>query len=65
MTTPTISGFFCSLSSSTTALHQRVMVRTCNGLELRDSGGLYGAQSDQDLQDTFPSTGSRDELTPR
>ncbi|XP_044731605.1 acetylcholine receptor subunit alpha-like [Chrysoperla carnea] len=54
-----------SLSGSTPALHHRVMVRTCNGLELRDPGGFYSAQSEQDLQDPFPSAGSRDELTPR
>lgn len=46
----------------------RVMVRTCNGLELRepglfpdDSGQLIGEES----ADLFPSASSRDELTPR
>ncbi|XP_023318652.1 acetylcholine receptor subunit alpha-like [Trichogramma pretiosum] len=46
---------------------QRVMVRTCNGLELRDPG-LYSEASASDLLESsvlFPSLDSRDELNPR
>ncbi|XP_011499821.1 PREDICTED: acetylcholine receptor subunit alpha-like [Ceratosolen solmsi marchali] len=46
---------------------QRVMVRTCNGLELRDSS-LYAEASASDLLESsvlFPSLNSRDELNPR
>ncbi|XP_018579072.1 acetylcholine receptor subunit alpha-like isoform X2 [Anoplophora glabripennis] len=44
----------------------RVMVRTCNGLELRDAG-LYSDSGDlgEDPSGLFPSASSRDELTPR
>ncbi|CAG9827493.1 unnamed protein product, partial [Diabrotica balteata] len=44
----------------------RVMVRTCNGLELRDSG-LYHDTSDlaEDPSGFFPNASSIDELTPR
>lgn len=59
--------------------HHRVMVRTCNGLELQDptmyAGEVvefdaynYHQHSSADLVDfaaLFPSAGSRDELTPR
>ncbi|KAJ8919219.1 hypothetical protein NQ315_012207 [Exocentrus adspersus] len=50
-----------SMSSS-----HRVMVRTCNGLELRDAG-LYSDSGDlgEDPAGLFPSASSRDELTPR
>ncbi|KAL3279045.1 hypothetical protein HHI36_016561 [Cryptolaemus montrouzieri] len=46
--------------------HHRVMVRTCNGLELREPG-LYGDSGDfeDSGNDVFPSASSRDELTPR
>lgn len=44
------------------------MVRTCNGLELRDPG-IYSDAGSGDLIDDpsglFPSASSRDELTPR
>lgn len=46
---------------------QRVMVRTCNGLELRDPN-LYAEASASDLLESsvlFPSLDSRDELNPR
>lgn len=51
----------------------RVMVRTCNGLELRDpgiysdSGGVGDSGGDliDDPSGLFPSASSRDELTPR
>jgi hypothetical protein len=46
---------------------QRVMVRTCNGLELRDSS-LYAEASASELLESsvlFPSLNSRDELNPR
>lgn len=54
--------FFFSLSGS----NQRVMVRTCNGLELRDPG-FYSDSGDlvDDPSGLFPSASSRDELTPR
>lgn len=44
----------------------RVMVRTCNGLELRDPG-IYSDAGDipEDPSGLFPSASSRDELTPR
>ncbi|KAF5300595.1 hypothetical protein FQR65_LT09127 [Abscondita terminalis] len=44
----------------------RVMVRTCNGLELRDPG-LYPDSTEfgEDPSGLFPSASSRDELTPR
>ncbi|XP_057666765.1 acetylcholine receptor subunit alpha-like [Diorhabda carinulata] len=44
----------------------RVMIRTCNGLELRDSG-LYQDASDltEDPSGFFPNASSIDELTPR
>ncbi|XP_018579073.1 acetylcholine receptor subunit alpha-like isoform X3 [Anoplophora glabripennis] len=50
---------------SMTSSH-RVMVRTCNGLELRDAG-LYSDSGDlgEDPSGLFPSASSRDELTPR
>lgn len=52
---------FCSFTSG-----QRVMVRTCNGLELRDTGP-YSDSEDlvDDPTGVFPSASSRDELTPR
>lgn len=42
------------------------MVRTCNGLELRDTGP-YSESDDlvDDPSGVFPSASSRDELTPR
>ncbi|KAK9884956.1 hypothetical protein WA026_009192 [Henosepilachna vigintioctopunctata] len=42
------------------------MVRTCNGLELREPG-LYGDSRDMEYDGShiFPSASSRDELTPR
>ena len=46
---------------------QRVMVRTCNGLELRDQS-LYAEASASDLLESsvlFPSLDSRHELNPR
>ncbi|XP_031783031.1 nicotinic acetylcholine receptor alpha 3 subunit isoform X2 [Nasonia vitripennis] len=46
---------------------QRVMVRTCNGLELRDPS-LYAEASASELLESsvlFPSLDSRDELNPR
>ena len=46
---------------------QRVMVRTCNGLELRDPS-VYIEASASDLLDSsvlFPSLESRDDLNPR
>ncbi|KRT85702.1 ion channel, partial [Oryctes borbonicus] len=45
----------------------RVMVRTCNGLELRDHPGLYPDPTDlgEEPSGLFPSASSRDELTPR
>ena len=46
---------------------QRVMVRTCNGLELTDPS-LYAEASASDLLESsvlFPSLDSRDELNPR
>ncbi|KAK5650766.1 hypothetical protein RI129_001795 [Pyrocoelia pectoralis] len=44
----------------------RVMIRTCNGLELRDAA-LYGESTEfpEDPVSLFPSASSRDELTPR
>ncbi|KAF2885300.1 hypothetical protein ILUMI_20866 [Ignelater luminosus] len=49
-----------------TGSSHRVMVRTCNGLELRDAG-LYPDSGDfgEDPSGLFPSASSRDELTPR
>lgn len=46
---------------------QRLVVRTCNGLELRDPS-LYAEASASDLLESsvlFPSLDSRDELNPR
>lgn len=49
-----------------TSSNQRVMVRTCNGLELREAG-FYSDSGDlvEDPSGLFPSASSRDELTPR
>lgn len=44
----------------------RVMVRTCNGLELRDVGFFSDSEAFvEDPSGVFPSASSRDELTPR
>lgn len=58
-------GFECFFFSMLSSSH-RVMVRTCNGLELRDPG-LYSDSGDlgEDPTGLFPSASSRDELTPR
>ncbi|XP_017778182.1 PREDICTED: acetylcholine receptor subunit alpha-like isoform X2 [Nicrophorus vespilloides] len=42
---------------------RRVMVRTCNGLELRDQDVYHDLS--EDASGLFPSASSRDELTPR
>ncbi|XP_044262741.1 acetylcholine receptor subunit alpha-like [Tribolium madens] len=49
---------------SMTSSH-RVMVRTCNGLELRDPGIFTDTEDLVDDPGFFPSASSRDELTPR
>lgn len=55
-----------SLSIFSGSTGQRVMVRTCNGLELREAGP-YSDSEDlvDDPTGVFPSASSRDELTPR
>ncbi|GJQ81627.1 hypothetical protein Trydic_g8506 [Trypoxylus dichotomus] len=59
-------SYYIDSSSSPTSSH-RVMVRTCNGLELRDHPGLYPDPTDlgEEPSGLFPSASSRDELTPR
>ncbi|XP_045476068.1 acetylcholine receptor subunit alpha-like isoform X1 [Harmonia axyridis] len=43
---------------------RRVMIRTCNGLELREPGMFCDSEYLEEI-DIFPGTGSTDELTPR
>ncbi|XP_068911630.1 acetylcholine receptor subunit alpha-like isoform X1 [Tenebrio molitor] len=50
----------CRMASS-----HRVMVRTCNGLELRDPGMFTDTEDLVEDPNFFPSASSRDELTPR
>nr|WAP81826.1 acetylcholine receptor subunit alpha-like [Coccinella septempunctata] len=53
------------LDRRTMSSNQRgVMIRTCNGLELREPG-MYGDSEYMEEIDIFPGTGSTDELTPR
>lgn len=57
--------FFISLYFSTYGSSHRVMIRTCNGLELRDAGYFPESEAFEDPSGLFPSASSRDELTPR
>lgn len=61
----TLFQFFISLYFSTYGSSHRVMIRTCNGLELRDAGYFPESEAFEDPSGLFPSASSRDELTPR